>query len=556
MRVLIRLLGLTILAVSSLHAQELRGTVRDSAAGQPISGAVLILQDSAGRALGRNITNERGVYRIAAIPAMRRMRVVRIGFRPVEVTLPIFTNGIQQIDIVMTSIPTLLEPVKVTSGANCSRRSDRIVALSLLEQARAGLLATIVARDARPAEMIRLRFTQLLEGNTDRIASQEVTIDSSTDVKQSFRAVRSAADFVKLGFLLKSDSSQQFLGPDAETLMDDTFRDGYCFQLRDRDPRRPNQVGLAFVPASSKRDRVDVDGTLWVDTVARELRDIRFDYLGLDRALVRVNPGGRIEFRQLANGITMIDRWSFRIPSVHNDTIWGINHVPLLRSRLVTLESGGEVAAAHWPDGFTWTASLGTAVFHLIDPAGKPLSGRTLVLEGTDYRGTSDSTGALTIGRLLPGPYDVLIQDNTLDAIGVPLRVSQRFSAARGEQVEMTLRVPTARDFVDRACRAVKDEPTSLTGAWFIAKVLSSGGNPVKHAEWKAYSLQDTGWIEIGGGTTDSDGVLQYCGGAFQNHDQVKVEIRTSKKDPWVSALFLVSGPVTGVKFRLPPPTN
>ena len=49
-------------------AQELRGTVTDSASAQPIPGVVLTLLDANGAVLGRNITNERGDYRIAMSP--------------------------------------------------------------------------------------------------------------------------------------------------------------------------------------------------------------------------------------------------------------------------------------------------------------------------------------------------------------------------------------------------------------------------------------------------------------------------------------------------------
>ena len=54
------------LTISSRLAtgQELRGTVRDSASRQGISGAVLMLLDSAGAVRGRNITNERGECRV------------------------------------------------------------------------------------------------------------------------------------------------------------------------------------------------------------------------------------------------------------------------------------------------------------------------------------------------------------------------------------------------------------------------------------------------------------------------------------------------------------
>ena len=80
--------GLLLTLGQSLLAQELRGTVRDSASNQPIPGAVLVLLDASGTPLGRNITNERGrVSESRSRRASTRIRVVRIGFRPREVPL-------------------------------------------------------------------------------------------------------------------------------------------------------------------------------------------------------------------------------------------------------------------------------------------------------------------------------------------------------------------------------------------------------------------------------------------------------------------------------------
>src|SRR5437868_6342932 len=93
----------------SLGAQELRGTVRDSTSHQPIPGAVLRLLHASGSVAGRNITNERGEYRIVLSSRMERVRVVRIGFRPKEVAIPTATGGTVALDIVMRALPTLLE---------------------------------------------------------------------------------------------------------------------------------------------------------------------------------------------------------------------------------------------------------------------------------------------------------------------------------------------------------------------------------------------------------------------------------------------------------------
>ena len=79
-------LGLTIGA--PLRAQVLRGVVRDSTSGLAIAGAVITTLDSIGRVGRRSLSNERGQFRITAAPPAYRIRVVRLGFRPVELRIP------------------------------------------------------------------------------------------------------------------------------------------------------------------------------------------------------------------------------------------------------------------------------------------------------------------------------------------------------------------------------------------------------------------------------------------------------------------------------------
>ena len=384
---------------------------------------------------------------------------------------------------------------------------------------------------------------------------------------RAFQAVRSAGDFVKLGFLDTTATSETLFAPDAETLLDDDFRDGYCFQLRDRDAKRAHEVGLGFVPANRKRGRVDVDGTLWIDTVARALDEIRYTYVGLDRELERIEPGGHVRFHVAPNGIAVIDDWAVRLPSLVLDTVIdGTDHRSYTRIKQVKAqESGGAVASARWPDSVTWNASLGRARILTVDKAGLPLVRQIVQLDGTDYRGTSDTAGIVTIGRLLRGPYAGVVIDSTLDPIGVALKAPLKFAIRDSETVAMRLVVPTAAGYVSDACRTTSREPQDPLGHWFMARVVDSTGTPVSHGEWHAWRRirgTDDGperaprdWADIAGasGTTSSDGLLQYCGGALQAGDRVRVETRATKKDEWQYTIFTVAGAITAHQLRLMP---
>ena len=320
-----RLVALLIVGTApfrAVGAQELRGVVRDSATQQPIPGAVLELQDASGRALGRGITNDRGQFRVSLLPAARQLRVVRIGFRPRIVPVP--AAGASALDVAMMPLPSLLEPIQVSDVTRCSRRPDRAAALALWEQVRTGLLATVVAREANPADMRRLLFDRLLD-RSGNVRSQSVHIDSArTD--RAFGAALSVAEFLRNGFKSDSGGLDVFYGPDADILLSDEFAAGYCFRIADRDASRPGQIGLGFAPAERKRDRTDIEGTLWVDSIGRRIVDIDYAYLGLDARVTALHPGGRTSFRTMANGMVVLDRWSIRLVGAGADSTTSIRN--------------------------------------------------------------------------------------------------------------------------------------------------------------------------------------------------------------------------------------
>lgn len=540
--------GLALVASRPSAAQTVHGVVRDTTARQPIAGAVLLVVDSVGNTVTRNITDAVGSYRIATTAQMRRMRVLRIGFRPREVSLPDVSSGDVELSIAMTPIPTLLEAVRVTSGARCSPRDDRLPALSLLDQARAGLLATVVAREAKPAEMIRLRYSRILDSEKKRLS---VYIDSTSDLSASFKAVRSAADFVKLGFL---DTLGGY-APDAETLLDDNFRDGYCFALRDHDSKRPTSVGLAFAAAESQKDRIDIDGTLWVDTAARKLEHIEFDYVGLPRNLQKLHPGGDIRFREAGNGVVLIDRWSLRVPTTVIETVTVSRVQRALLPFLKTQETGGAVASARWPDKFTFQAPLPVARVHVVDESDQPVRGAYVTLNGTDYRAISDGGGTAAIDRLVPGYYEGVVIDPKLASIGVRLTTPLKFTVSERDSANVSVKAVSLSAYVGEACKRDRAQlPIDRKGAWIIARVVDADARPVKVAQWRALKSVNGDWTPIkdAQGTTSSAGLLEYCGGELHQGDEVRVESRSSLQDPWHPVVLKIDGPANVAVVHLP----
>jgi hypothetical protein len=506
---------------SALAAQQLHGTVRDSASGQPIPAAVLMLLDGAGTILGRNITNERGEFLIALSSEMRRVRVVRIGFRPREAAIPALVEGRAELPILMRALPAFLEPVHVVAGAQCPRRSDEVRTFALLEQARAGLLAIVVAREANPAALVRLMFERNMEGDGDRIAHQTVTIDSTPRAAISFNAARTATDFIQRGFMADSARQHIFYAADADVLLDPGFAAGYCFRIVDAGRDRPNQIGLGFSAADRRRGRIDIDGVLWVDTVARALRGVEHRFVGLDHQVETLRPGGYVSFREMPNGVMMIDRWSLRLIGGTPDTVRTPAFVtgrrveaPVAQVRLILYasENGGEVARATWPDGRSWHASLGTLRVHATMSDRRPAAGAAVHLVETQYRAVADSNGDIEIADLIPGPYALAIRDPRLVPLGLEIETPISFVAERDSTSRQSLVVNTTEEFVVARCVA-HHRYTPGDSVFVLGRALTPDGKPVSGL---VVALEQ----KIGQVTkplsesvkTGADGLFQFCG--------------------------------------------
>src|SRR4051812_39549445 len=144
---------LIALSATAAQAQAIRGVVLDSASRQPVPGVVVSLLDSNATLLGRIITNQRGQFNVPGANAVRKLRAQRIGFRPRTQDVRVAPDGVTDVEVRIATLPTMLEPVRVATNPRCPRRADNAAALALLEQTRAGVLASVVARGREAAHM-------------------------------------------------------------------------------------------------------------------------------------------------------------------------------------------------------------------------------------------------------------------------------------------------------------------------------------------------------------------------------------------------------------------
>ena len=497
------LIGVLVLVAGVVHtsavaAQVVSGTVRDSASQQPLPNTRVVVVDPAGRATAQSTTDQQGRFRLSpwtgrgARATALRLRVVRMGFRPREVPL-VRSTASTPLEISVSSFPIVLEEVQVMA-ATCPRRADRPAALKLLQQVRMALFATVLARSQSSGTMTRLLYERRLDDPGGRILSQSVRRRVTSGTREPFSAARSAAAFDRQGFVRDVSGAPAYVGPDAETLIDDAFSQQYCVRMAAPDRDRPGLVGLGFEPVYREEGKIDIVGTVWIDTVSRVLQDLTFRYVGLDRERSALRPEGRLAFRELPNGVVIIGQWSLRLAGDRARTEDGIPEI------------GGEIARATWPDGSSWKAPLGTIRLHVVDNAGRPATAALVQLVDTDYQMRMDASGTIVLDDLLPGPYTASVRDPRLVSLGIPSNASLRFTAMRDSTKESLLQIETAEDVAGRRC--AQEAPQASRG-WVLGRVVTPDGRPVRDARW---SIRDQfGSALVEDGKVDENGLFQWC---------------------------------------------
>lgn len=534
-----------------LEAQTLRGLVLDSSSRAPIAGAVVMLLDSAGAVLRRNITDERGQYRIAFARGARTLRFVRIGLQPRTLALAAAPDLNASFDVGMLPVATMLSAVRVDDRSECPKRKDDLASFGLWEQARAGLLATVVARETNPASMTTLVYVRRRQRISERITNFSVELRAAERSGTSFNAAFSAQTFINSGFAIDSAGTQLLYGPDAEVLLDASFASAYCFRIADPSRTRRHQIGLAFTPSVRHEGRVDIDGTLWIDTAARALTEIEFRYLGLPTFTDPLKPGGRVSFHQMTNGVVLIDQWELRTVVSGPAKLAASTNV-VAREDLNPIEFGGELAEASWPGGLVFRAPLGKLRLHAATALGKPATGIVIGLANTHYRGTVDSNGAVEIPDLLPGPYTAEVIDPRLAELGIGIPTHVAFTAARDSTIEASMIPMAAEEYVTSRC-VVMHQFTSGAAMLILGRVMTSTGEPVSNAR-VSYAIKHgaADWTPLREHySTGADGAFQECDPAITANSIVRITVSRRGFDDH-NILVALSSKLTIALIRVP----
>jgi hypothetical protein len=462
------LLAVVVAPHGAMAQRVLRGMVLDSAQAAALPGAVITIVDSSGATNARTISDASGRFAITVPYRASTLHLIRIGYRPRD--LPIGAAS-SPLELVMSRIPPILDAVRVSDRELCPGSADRGPAFQYWEQARAGLLAEVVARETNPANATTLTYERR-ERLGDALVRRQVASSRSGQTKRPFLAPDSAPAFARRGYMVEAGSERIFAAPDADVLLHESFAATHCFHLQTADAAHTGQIGLAFTPVPGRPDSlVDVAGTIWLDRSNPSLRSFDFRYTNVEPAAARIPSGGHVEFRSLPNGVSFIERWALRLailgpgprpPRPAADA--GGRSSRISRDDLVAQEiqeTGGQVLQASWLDGTMWRDST-TGIRGLVTQRDdRPVEHALVTIAGTADTVETDSRGAFVFHSMVPGKYMIEVVDTALATFAAPRTQSRAVEVARGKIVDFRATLPPASDAVRRMCK--DDQPDRLT---------------------------------------------------------------------------------------------
>jgi hypothetical protein len=504
---------LCILAQRQALAQRMSGVVHDTSSATTLAGAVVTALDSLKQPLSRALSDGAGRYAMPLAPGATQLRVVRLGYQPRTITLPRQRAPLLVLDVYMHRAPTLLSTVVVNDRPLCD--GERAAALSLWEQARAGLLAAIVARDALPAQTTIMGYQRTIATGNRRVTQQTEHL-LRTKTSRPFLSADEPRLLAERGYVEDTPQALRFKAPDADVLLDDSFAQTHCFSVRTPNADHLGAIGLAFEPARGRDTLVDVSGTLWIESGVPALRSLEFTWTDRQGILKRGGAGGDLRFHTMANGVSFIEIWTLRLPVVEAARSSRAARLTFSApfSLRETSETGGIVLDAEWPDGSTFKTSL-EPLTGLVTEHGSqlPLAGVMAGLEANGEAYATDSAGRFTIFPALPGRYMVQVIDTTYAGFIPPRSDSREVEIVAGEPVD--LHVELAARIASLSARCKNTTPTSSTLMLLGRLVDSTGAETVPagvrvSVAWPVDSV--SGKLETRTASVDDAGRFMLCG--------------------------------------------
>ena len=518
-------LALVACAASSAYSQTLTGRV--TRGNVPVSGAVILVLDGAGRTIARTASRDLGEYSISAAPGTYRVQVLQIGWRPTSAgPFTLAAGEIKRANIDATGARILLDPIIVTDHSECRVRPDSAAAAFVLwDEARKALIAASMT-SAEPLTMTLTRTDQQLDRTGTRAMWDSTTTLSGSSLRPfvSLPPERLAKD----GYMAADqESNKTYWAPDADVLLSESFISLHCIRLVHPSSETGDSarfIGVGFSPASKRRGVIEIEGVLWLDRNSGELRTMDYHYVNTSKTIEQADPGGHLAFSRVLSGRWIVEEWSIRVPSTATrtrrgdvPTVPGTQRVDIQSEELTSIRiTSGKVMEIRRGNDVLWERGRVNVVVQIIDSTtSAPVKGVLVRTAESRSASASDSAGRVHLDRISPGPLTIRVESPMLESIGrSPMLVPASISTTN--DVTIPIRIPSEREAVAARCgtRSLEWGEGMLRG--IIQGPDSTSKTPVM-LSWKTtYTRLGSGELVI---TEDKrqlelgpDGTFEVCG--------------------------------------------
>lgn len=321
--------GACLLANDVVRAQSVDVTLLEQESESPIAGAMVVLVDSAGLPLSRDLTDAAGIARLRA-SAERGVRILaeRIGYRTIQsIPFDVPQDGSLTIDLEVPIDPIELEELKVSIDAVCAPDPSASYPASVIWGEVRKALERVAWTGSREEYEFDVEVYERRLGRDRQIQLEEKNRLTVSSIRP-FRTIP-AEVLVEEGFIRAERGDTLYFGPDAEVLLSDDFARTHCFQaVVDQQSQR---IGLDFEPIDPGSS--DIAGVLWLDQESAALLDMRFHYTGPIAEAVEHPHEGQISFQQLPGGGWIVETWWIRLPVFSRRLVWEGRSMPIVRAR-------------------------------------------------------------------------------------------------------------------------------------------------------------------------------------------------------------------------------
>jgi hypothetical protein len=329
---------LALFLAAPAAAQTVRGVVEDDAA-RPVAGVlVALIPASGGAAAAGALTDAQGRFSLAApAPGRWTVRAERVGYRAASAAVELAEGQAAEVRLVTGVQAFVLPPLQVSATRCTVRPGEDDAAYALWDEARKALATAALLHDQGRVEYTVRTYGSVISMSSGRTRRQNAEPRRVTGNPFRTLAPQALADG---GYVRQDADSLSFYGPDAHALLSDAFLDTHCLYV-DAERSDGERVALAFEPVG-RRETVDIRGTLRLDRRTGELRDVEYEYTGLQADGQRVPAGGAVEFRRLPSGAWIVSRWRIRSTRLARGADWsrrGEQTAAITEIR----EAGGEV---------------------------------------------------------------------------------------------------------------------------------------------------------------------------------------------------------------------